>query len=147
MSKIFQVRYTVADKTVAHEHYTEKGAKIDAKALSKAVGNAVIGEIDVNDENQEKALVRIWEFAGGESGKPIKKDGTPPSHVEVLKTADETRLQETVKEKKPKSPKLSDEEKIKKIADDAQAKLEAIRAGTFVLPTRGRKATTETGVP
>jgi len=146
MSKIFQVRYTVGDKTVAHEHYTEKGAKMDAKALSKAVGNAVIGEIDINDESHEQALVRVWEFSGGESGKPIKKEGAPPSHVEILKTADETRLQETVKEKKPKSPKLTDEEKIQKIAADAQARLDSIRAGTFVLPTRGRKAATdETG--
>jgi hypothetical protein len=148
MSKMYQVRYTVGDKTVAHEHYTEKGAKIDAKALSKAVGNAVIGEIEINDESHEQSLVRVWEFAGGESGKPIKKEGAPPSAVEILKTADETRLQETVKEKKPKAPKMTDEEKIQKIAADAQARLDAIKAGTFVLPTRGRKAATdETGEP
>jgi hypothetical protein len=148
MSKLYQVRYTVGDKTVAHEHYTEKGAKMDAKSLSKAVGNAVIGEIEINDESHEQSLVRVWEFAGGESGKPVKKDGAPPSAVEILKTADETRLQETVKEKKPKSPKLTDEEKIQKIADDARAKLEQIEAGTYVLPARGRKAATdETGEP
>jgi hypothetical protein len=148
MSKHYQVRYTVGDKTVAHEHYTEKGAKIDAKALSKAVGNAVIGEIETNDEDQSQALVRVWEFSGGESGKPIKKDGAPPSAVEILKTADETRLQETVKEKKPKAPKMTDEEKIAKIAAEAQSRLDAIAAGTYVLPTRGRKAATdETGEP
>jgi hypothetical protein len=148
MSKIYQVRYTVGDKTVAHEHYTEKGAKMDAKTLSKAVGNAVIGEIEINDESHEQSLVRVWEFAGGESGKPIKKEGAPPSAVEILKTADETRLQETVKEKKPKAPKMTDQEKIDKIAADARAKLEQIEAGTYVLPTRGRKAATdETGEP
>jgi hypothetical protein len=148
MSKMYQVRYTVGDKTVAHEHYTEKGAKMDAKALSKAVGNAVIGEIEISDESGEQSLVRVWEFAGGESGKPIKKEGTPPSAVEILKTADETRLLETVKEKKPKAPKMTDEEKIQKIAAEAQAKLDAIQAGTYVLPARGRKASTdETGVP
>lgn len=141
MSKIFQVRYTVGDKTVAHEHYTEKGAKMDAKALSKAVGNAMIGEIDITDDGSAPpALVRVWEFSGGESGKPIKKDGAAPSEVEVLKTADETRLPETSAEKAPKKPKMSAEEKIAAKKKEFEDGLKAIEEGTFVLKTPGKKA-------
>jgi hypothetical protein len=139
MSKVFQVRYTVGDKTVAHEHYTEKGAKIDAKALSKAIGNAMIGEIDILEETGAKSLVRVWEFSGGESSKPIKKEGAPPSEVEILKTADETRLTETTTEKKPKAPKMSTEEKIAAKKAEYEAGLAAIAAGTFVLKTPGKK--------
>jgi hypothetical protein len=141
MSKIFQVRYEVGDKKVAHEHYTEKGAKADAKILSKAVGNAMIGEIDVDESTGTMGLVRIWEFTGGEMGKPIKKEGEVPSEVEVLKTADDTRLPEGTVEKKPKAPKKTDEERIAEIAADARTKLEQIAAGTYVLPTKGRKST------
>jgi hypothetical protein len=142
MSKIFQVRYTVGDKTVAHEHYTEKGAKIDAKALSKAVGNAMIGEIDITDDGSAPpALARIWEFSGGEMGKPIKKDGNPPSEVEVLKTADETRLVETTTEKRPKTPKRTPEEKLAAKKAEFEAGLKAIEEGTFVLKTPGKKVT------
>jgi hypothetical protein len=144
MSKIFQVRYTVGDKTVANEHYTEKGAKADAKALSKAVGNAMIGEIDHTDDNSKPpALVRVWEYSGGEAGKPITKDGSIPSAVEILKTADETRLPETVGEKKPKAPKMSDEEKIAAKKKEYEEGLAQIAAGTFVLKTPGRKAKAE----
>lgn len=141
MSKIFQVRYTVGDKTVAHEHYTEKGAKMDAKALSKAVGNAMIGEIDVTDDGSAPpALVRVWEFSGGESGKPIKKEGTVPSEVEVIKTADATRLPETAGEKAPKKPKMSPEEKIAAKKKEFEEGLAQIEAGTFVIKTPGKKA-------
>jgi hypothetical protein len=138
MSKIFQVRYTVGDKTVAHEHYTEKGGRADAKALSKVIGNAVMGEIDIDDEGAQ-AMVRTWEFTGGEMGKAIKREGAP-SEVEVVKTADDTRLAEGKVEKKPKAPKLTDEEKIAKIKADAEEKLAQIAAGTYVIPVRGRKA-------
>jgi hypothetical protein len=138
MSKIFQVRYTVGDKTVAHEHYTEKGGRQDAKALSKVIGNAMMGEIDVADDGLQ-SMVRVWEFAGGEIGKPIKREGAPPP-VEVVKSADETKIAEGKVEKKPKTPKLSDEEKIAKIKQEAEDKLKEIAAGTFVLPVRGRKA-------
>jgi hypothetical protein len=138
MAKIFQVRYTVGDKTVAHEHYTEKGGRSDAKALSKVIGNAVMGEIDVSDDGNQ-AMVRTWEFTGGEMGKAIKREGAP-SEVEVVKTADDTRLAEGKVEKKPKAPKLSDEEKIARIKADAEEKLAQIAAGTYVIPARGRKA-------
>jgi len=141
MSKIFQVRYTVADKTVAHEHYTEKGGRNDAKALSKVIGNAMMGEIDVDDAG-EQSMVRIWEFTGGEIGKPIKREG-PPSPVEVVKTVEDTRLPEGKIEKKAKAPRLSDEEKIAKIKADAEEKLQQIAAGTFVLPVKGRKSSGE----
>jgi hypothetical protein len=140
MSKLFQVRYTVADKSVAHEHYTEKGAKQDAKALSKVIGNAMMGEIDVAEDNTQ-SMVRIWEFTGGEMGKPIKREGAP-SPVEIVKTAEDTRVTEGKAEKKPKAPKLTDEEKIAKIKADAEEKLKAISEGTFVLPVKGRKAGT-----
>jgi hypothetical protein len=142
MGKIFQVRYTVGDKTVAHEHYTEKGGRSDAKALSKVIGNSMMGEIDIADDGVQ-TMVRVWEFTGGEMGKPIKKEG-PPSPVEVLKNADETRVSEGKVEKKPKAPRLSDEEKIAQIKADAEAKLKAISEGTFVLPVKGRKAGTTT---
>jgi hypothetical protein len=145
MSKIYQVRYTVGDKTVAHEHYTEKGGRSDAKALSKVIGNTMMGEIDVGDDGVQN-MVRIWEFTGGEMGKPIKREG-PPSAVEVVKTADDTRVAEGTVEKKPKTPKLTDEEKIAKIKEEAEAKLKAIAEGTFVLPARGRKATGEPKAP
>lgn len=138
MSKIFQVRYTVGDKTVAHEHYTEKGGRSDAKALSKVIGNAQMGEIDVDDEGN-KSMKKVWEFTGGESGKVIPREG-PISDVEVIKSVEDTRAPEGKVEKKPKSPKLSDDEKIAKIKEDAEAKLAAIAAGTFVLPVKGRKA-------
>jgi len=138
MSKIFQVRYTVGDKTVAHEHYTEKGARSDAKGLSKSIGNAMIGEIEVADDGT-RALLRVWEFSGGEMGKPIKKDGEVPSHTEVIKTADETRLPEVTTEKKPKAPKMTEAEKIAKVKADAEEKLAQIAAGTFVLKTPGKK--------
>jgi hypothetical protein len=142
MSKLYQVRYTVGDKTVAHEHYTEKGGKLDAKALSKVIGNAMMGEIEIKEDSSQ-ALVRVWEFTGGEIGKPINKDpAAPPSHVEVLKTADETRLPEGTKEKKPKAPKLSDEEKIAKERAEAEEKIKAIDSGTYVVKARGRKSST-----
>lgn len=147
MGKIFQVRYEVGDKKVAHEHYTEKGARSDAKNLSKAIGNAMIGEIDIDDTTGTKSLIRIWEFTGGEGGKAIKKDGTAPSEVEVLKTADETKLPEGTVEKRAKAPKKTDEERIAEIKADAQAKLEAIEAGTFVLPAKGRRAKGEKKEP
>jgi hypothetical protein len=141
MSKIFQVRYTVGDKTVANEHYTEKGARADAKQLSKAVGNAMIGEIDISDDGSAPpALVRVWEYSGGESSKPIKKEGTAPTEVEILKTADETRIVETAVEKKPKAPKMSPEEKIAAKKAEFEAGLAAIENGTFVLKTPGKRA-------
>jgi hypothetical protein len=140
MSKLFQVRYTVADKSVAHEHFTEKGAKQDAKALSKVIGNAMMGEIDVAEDNSQ-SMVRIWEFTGGEMGKPIKREGAP-SPVEIVKTAEDTRVTEGKAEKKPKAPRLTDEEKIAKIKADAEEKLKAISEGTFVLPVKGRRAGT-----
>jgi hypothetical protein len=141
MAKIFQVRYTVGDKTVAHEHYTDRGAKADAKALSKVIGNAMLGEIDIAEDGGQ-SLVRVWEFAGGESGKAIPKDGAPPSPVEIIKTADETKLPEGKVEKKPKAPRKTDEEKIAEIKADAEEKLAQIAAGTFVVPKVGRKAAT-----
>jgi hypothetical protein len=137
MVKIYQVRYTVADNTVAHEHYTEKGAKADAKQLSKAIGNAMLGEIEVADDGAQ-TILRVWEYAGGESGKAIPKEGSP-SPVSVVKTADETKLAEGTIEKKPKAPKKTDEERIAEIAADARRKLEEIEAGTYVLPVRGRR--------
>jgi hypothetical protein len=146
MAKVFQVRYTVGDKTVAHEHYTEKGGIADAKALSKVIGNAQMGEIDVGDDGT-KAVVKQWEFTGGEVGKPIKREGIVPSEVEVIKSVEDTRIPEGKAEKKPKAPKLSPEEKIAKIKQDAEEKLAAIAAGTFVLPARGRKASSGTSAP
>ena len=101
-SKIFQVRYTVGDKTVAHEHYTEKGAKVDAKQLSKAIGNSMMGEIDVADDGS-RLMSRVWEFTGGEMGKPIKREAKSPTDVEVLKTAEQTKLPEGPIEKKAKA--------------------------------------------
>jgi hypothetical protein len=142
-SKIYQVRYTVGDKTVAHEHYTEKGAKADAKVLSKAIGNAMMGEIDVLDDGA-KSMSRVWEFTGGEMGKPIKREG-PPTDVEVIKSAEQTKLPEGPVEKKPKAPKMTEEEKLAKRRADALAVVAAIDAGTFVAPSRGRKA--GTGAP
>jgi len=138
MGKIYQVRYTVADSTVAHEHYTEKGAKADAKQLSKAIGNAMLGELERAEDGSD-TILRIWEYAGGESGKAIPKEGSP-SPVNVIKTADETKLAEGTIERKPKAPKKTDEERIAEVAADARAKLEAIEAGTYVLPVRGRRA-------
>jgi hypothetical protein len=140
MAKIYQVRYTVADATVAHEHYTEKGAKADAKQLSKAVGNAMLGEIEVGEDGSQ-SILRIWEYAGGEPGKVIPKDGGAPSPVNVIKSADETKLAEGTIVKKPKAPKKTDEERIADIAAEAQKKLDEIRAGTFVLPKKGPKTT------
>jgi hypothetical protein len=137
MAKIYQVRYTVADSTVAHEHYTEKGAKADAKQLSKAIGNAMLGEIERAEDGTD-LILRVWEYAGGEPGKAIPKEGSP-SAVNVVKTADETKLAEGTIEKKPKAPKKTDEERIAEIAADAQRKLDEIASGTFVLPTRGRR--------
>jgi hypothetical protein len=138
MGKIYQVRYTVADKTVAHEHYTEKGAKADAKQLSKVIGNAMLGEIEQADDGA-RSLTRVWEYTGGEMGKPIKREG-PPTEAEVIKTVEDTKVPEGTVEKKPKAPRMSDEEKIAKIKEDAEAKLKAIQEGTFTLPVRGRKA-------
>jgi hypothetical protein len=143
MAKIYQVRYTVGDKTVAHEHYTEKGAKADSKQLSKVIGNAMLGEIDTNDEGV-RTLSRVWEYTGGEMGKPIKREG-PPSDVEVIKTVEDTKLSDVPVEKKPKAPRMTDEEKIAKIKEDAEEKLAAIAAGTYVLPVRGRKPAEEGG--
>jgi hypothetical protein len=138
MAKIFQVRYTVSDKVVAHEHYTEKGAKSDSKALSKVIGNATLGEIDVGEDGS-RILVRTTEFIGGEVGKPIKRDG-PPSHVEVIKSADDTRQPESMAEKKPKAPKMTDEEKIAAKRKEYEEGLAAIEAGTFIIKAPGRKA-------
>jgi hypothetical protein len=143
MAKIYQVRYTVGDKNVAHEHYTEKGAKADAKGLSKVIGNAMLGEIEIIDDGT-KSLLRVWEYTGGEMGKPIKREG-PPTDVEVIKSAEDTKIPESTTEKAPKAPRLSDEEKIAKIKADAEEKLQQIAAGTFTLPVRGRKASTEGG--
>jgi hypothetical protein len=143
MAKIYQVRYTVGDKTVAHEHYTEKGAKADAKQLSKVIGNAMLGEIDTNDEGV-RTLSRVWEYTGGEMGKPIKREG-PPSDVEVIKSVEDTKISEVAVEKKPKAPRMTDEEKIAKIKEEAEAKLAQIAAGTYVLPARGRKPAEEGG--
>lgn len=145
MGKLYQVRYTVADKTVAHEHYTEKGARDDARKLSKVIGNAMIGEIDVADDGSQE-LVRIWEFTGGEIGKPIPRDGAP-TPVEIIKTADETRLPESKAEKKPRTPRMSDEERIAAVKADAEDKLARIAAGTFVIPKPGKKATGEPRAP
>lgn len=142
-SKLYQVRYTVGDKTVAHEHFTEKGAKADAKVLSKAIGNAMMGEMDVLDDGA-RTMSRVWEFTGWEMGKPIKREG-PPSDVEVLKTAEQTKLPEGPIEKKPKAPKLTEEEKLAKKRAEALAVVQAIDNGTYVAPVRGRKA--GTGAP
>jgi len=136
-SKVFQVRYTVADKTVAHEHLTEKGAKADAKVLSKAVGNAMLGEIDVADDGSRN-MVRVWEFTGGEMGKPIKREGAP-SDVEVIKDIEQTKLPEGKIEKKPKAPKLTEAEKLAKKKEEALALIKSIDEGTYVAPARGRK--------
>jgi hypothetical protein len=146
MAKMFQVRYTVGDKTVAHEHYTDKGAKTDAKALSKAIGNAMIGEIDVDDDGVQH-LVRMWEFTGGESSKPIKKDGEVPSEVEVLKTADETKTTESNVEKKPKGPRLTIEERIAAKKAEYEAGLASIAAGTYIIKTPGKAASGEPKKP
>lgn len=143
MAKHYQVRYTVGDKTVAHEHYTEKGAKSDAKSLSKVIGNAMLGEIDTAEDGTV-SLVRVWEYAGGEMGKPIKREG-PPTEVEVIKTVEDTKGSEVPVEKKPKAPKKTDEEKIAEIKLAAEEQLAQIAAGTYVIPTRGRKASTEGG--
>lgn len=142
-TKVYQVRYTVGDKTVAHEHYTEKGAKADAKVLSKAIGNAMMGELDILDDGA-KSMSRVWEFTGGEMGKPIKREG-PPTDVEVIKTAEQTKLPDGPIEKKPKAPKMSEEEKLAKKRAEALALVEAIDNGTYVAPSRGRKA--GTGAP
>ena len=98
MAKIYQVRYTIADKTVAHEHYTEKGAKADAKQLSKAIGNAMLGEIE-SGEDGTRSLVRVWEYTGGEMGKPVKREG-PPTEAEVIKSVEDTKVPEGTVEKK-----------------------------------------------
>jgi hypothetical protein len=143
MAKIYQVRYTVADKTVAHEHYSEKGAKSDAKQLSKVLGNSVVGEIDTAEDGTV-SLLRVIEYAGGEAGKWIKREG-PPTDVEVIKSVEETKGSEVTVEKKPKAPKKTDEEKIAEIKADAEQKLAEIAAGTYVLPVRGRKAAGEGG--
>jgi hypothetical protein len=144
MAKVYQVRYTVGDKTVAHEHYTEKGAKADAKNLSKVIGNAMLGDISIDDTSGEKSLLFVTEYTGGEAGKPIKREG-PPSEVEVLKTVEDTKLADVPVEKKPRVPRMTDEEKIAKIKADAEEKLAAIAAGTYVLPKIGRKAATTEG--
>jgi hypothetical protein len=137
-SKLYQVRYTVGDKTVAHEHYTEKGGKADAKQLSKAIGNAMMGELDVLDDGA-RVMARVWEFTGGEMGKPIKREG-PPSPVEILKSAEDTKLSDVPAEKKPKAPKMTEAEKLAKKRADAEAIIAAIDSGTYVAPVRGRKA-------
>jgi hypothetical protein len=142
MSKIFQVRFTVGDKTVAHEHYTEKGAKNDAKLLSKSIGNSMMGEIDIAEDGSQ-TLSRVWEFTGGEMGKPIKKEGAP-SAVEVLKTAEDTKVPEGTVEKKPKTPKLTEAEKLAKLREKAAETIKAIDEGTYVAPVRGRKPGAET---
>ena len=140
MTRFYQVRYTVGDKTVAHEHETEKGAKADAKHLSKSLGNAMIGEVETTEDGLQNVL-RVWEATGGEIGKPIKREG-PPTPVEVIKTIEDTRLAEGKVEKKPKAPKLTEAEKLAKKRADAEALIAAIDAGTYVAPVRGRKAKT-----
>jgi hypothetical protein len=147
MSKIFQVRYTVGDKNVAHEHYTEKGAKADAKTLSKVMGSAMLGEIDIAEDGT-KELKKVIEYTGGEPGKAIPREG-PPSDVEVIKNAEATKLPDVPVKEKVKAPKLTDAEKIQKKKEELLTMLKAIEDGTYVPPVKGRKpkAEGEEGAP
>lgn len=73
-------------------------------------------------------------------GKPIKREPKPPSDVEILKTAEQTKLPEGPVEKKAKMPKMTEAEKLAKKRADAEALIKSIDEGTYVAPVRGRKA-------
>jgi hypothetical protein len=141
MDRFFQVRYNVGDKSVAHEHYTHKGAKMDAKQISKVLGNVLLGEIEVA-ENGPLKLVKLWEYVGGEAGKPSVQD-REPAPIEVLKSVEDTKLPEEKVQAISKRARRTNEEIIAAKKAEYEAGLAAINAGTFVVRTPGRKAVGE----
>ena len=132
--KYYQVRYPFGEgETVAHEHETEKGAKADAKTLSKALGTAMLGEIEVKEDGSHVVL-RTWEYNGGKAEKPVARN-TPASEVKVVKTVDETKLPEPEIKEKAKTTMTPLEKQKAKLEAEA-AKLKAMEDGTYVLPGR-----------
>jgi hypothetical protein len=135
MGTVFQVRYNGKDgETVAHEHETEKGAKADAKKLSKAFGEAQIGEIQIKEDGT-KEVTRSWKYAGGKGDKPELISRPITDDINVVKSIEETKAETPDVVAKEKS-KLSPAEKLAaKIKADTE-KLEAIKNGTYVPPAR-----------
>ncbi len=132
--KYYQVRYPFGEnETVANEHETEKGAKADAKTLSKALGSAMLGEIEVKEDGSHIVL-KTWEYNGGKAEKPVTRN-VPATEVKVLKTVDETKLPAPEIKEKVKSTMTPLEKQKAKIEAEA-AKLKAMEDGTYVPPGR-----------
>src|SRR5271170_8086712 len=107
MAKLYQVRYQHGEEMAANEHETEKGAKTDAKALSKTLGTASLGEFEVGEDGK-RTLLRSWVYKGGKTDKPTEyaPDYVPPaelSNVNIVKTAEDTKLPEPTVKVKEKS--------------------------------------------
>lgn len=126
MTKIFEVRYRKDGNIVSHQHALEHFAKIDAKQISKSHGRALLGEVDISNDN----LVRCCEYAGGVQGK-WENRSKPVLPCHVLLTLEDTRQDEPDGlEVKPK-PEYSDEEKAAK-----KAALAAIRDAQRIKETK-----------
>jgi hypothetical protein len=111
VARIFEVRYKDGTTIVAHQHASEHFAKIDAKAISKSNGRALLGEMDYEKDN----FVRVCEYAGGVQGKWENRHGaiTP---CKVLLTVEDTKQDEPTNIQVQPKAEISDEEKEKKKA-------------------------------
>lgn len=109
MAKIFEVRYkNDAGEIVCNQHSGEHFSKIDAKAISREKGRALLGEIDY-DKN---LLIRVCEYQGGVQGRWENRNG-PIVACKIMLTLEDTKQDEPSVETQPKS-ELTDEEKEEK---------------------------------
>lgn len=118
MAKIFEVRYkNDAGEIVCNQHAGEHFSKIDAKAISREKGRALLGEIDYEKE----VLIRVCEYQGGVQGRWENRNGkiTP---CKIMLTLEDTKQDEPTVDAQPKS-ELTDDEKAEK-----KKRFEALRA-------------------
>jgi hypothetical protein len=109
VAKIFEVRYkNDKDEIVCNQHAGENTAKIDAKAISREKGRALLGEIDY----EKNLLIRVCEYQGGVQGRWENRNG-PATPCKIMLTLEETKQDEPSIQPQTKS-ELTDEEKEEK---------------------------------
>lgn len=110
MAKIYEVRYKKEGEIVAHQHFTERGAKADVMAQSRSFGTAQLAEMD----KETNMLSRVCEFVGGTQGKWENRTGAPKA-VRILLTVEDTKIDEE-KTTLTSTRELTNEEKEEKRA-------------------------------
>lgn len=109
MAKIFEVRFkNDAGEIVCNQHAGEHYSKIDAKAISREKGRALLGEIDYD----KGILIRVCEYQGGVQGRWENRNG-PITPCKIMLTLEDTKQDEPSVVAQPKT-ELTDEEKEEK---------------------------------